>query len=114
MSAEFWVEAVSCAVYLINRSPTKILQNSTPNEQWFGKKPSVSHLKTFGCLAYIHVLDSLRTKLDDKSEKCVFIGYSERSKAYKLYNPTMKKVVISRDVCFDEKSCYNFSNFSET
>ncbi|KAG6474344.1 hypothetical protein ZIOFF_068270 [Zingiber officinale] len=81
----------SCAIYLINRSSTKRLQNSTPNEAWYEKKPNVTHLKTFGCLAYSHIPDALRTKLDDKSEKYIFIGHSERSKAYKLYNPKTKK-----------------------
>ncbi|XP_074342697.1 uncharacterized protein LOC141680342 [Apium graveolens] len=51
--------------------------------------------------------DAIRSKLDDKSEKCIFIGYSERSKAYKLYNPVTKKVVISRDVRFDENSAFD-------
>lgn len=112
MPTEFWAKAFSCAVYLINRSPTKSSKSCTPNEAWYGKKPKVSHLKTFGCLAYAHVPDSLRTKLDDKSEKCIFIGYSERTKAYKLYNPKTKKFVIRRDVRFDEKSFYDFSGVS--
>lgn len=82
MPAEFWAEAASCAVYWINRSPTKSLQNSTPNDAWYGRKPNVTHLKTFGCVAYSHIPDSL-SKLDDKFEKYIFIGYSD-SKAKKL------------------------------
>lgn len=113
LPACFWAEAVSCAVYLINRSPTKSLKDSTPNEVWYGKKPNVAHLKTFGCLAYSHIPDALRSKLDDKSEKGIFIGYSQRTKAYKLYNPKTKKMIISRDVRFDENGCYNFSDFAE-
>ena len=54
---------------------------------------------------------SLRTKLDDISEKCIFIGYSEKSKAYKLYNLKTKKIAISKDVHFDEKSSSDFSDF---
>lgn len=96
MPTEFWAKVVSCAIYLFNISLTKSLQNSTSNEAWYGRKPNVTHLKIFGCLAYSHIPGFLRTKLNDKSEKCVFIGYSERSKAYKLYNPKIKKIVISR------------------
>ena len=107
LSQNFWAEAVSCAVYLINRSPTKILKNHTPHEAWYGKKPNVHHLKVFGCVAYSHIPDAMRSKLDDKAEKCIFIGYSERSKAYKLYNPVTEKVVISRDVRFDENSVFD-------
>ena len=106
LSRRFWAEAVSCAVYLINRSPTTSLEKCTPHEAWYGTKPSVHHLKVFGSVAYSHIPDAMRSKLDDKSEKCIFIGYSERSKAYKLYNPVTKKMVISRDVRFDENSSF--------
>nr|XP_025665251.1 uncharacterized protein LOC112763924 [Arachis hypogaea] len=51
----------------------------------------------------------LRKKLDDKGEKCIFIGYSTDSKAYKLYNPETKKVIISRDVTFDEKDMWDWN-----
>ena len=46
--------------------------------------------------------------MDDKSEKCVFVGYSERSKAYKLYNPITKKLMISRDVKFREEESWDW------
>ena len=55
-------------------------------------------MRVFGCIAYAHVPDQLRKKLDIKGEKCIFIGYSDESKAYKLYNPSTKNVIINRDV----------------
>ena len=54
-------------------------------------------------------VDEKRTKLDDKSEKYVFVGYDSRSKGYKLYNPNSRKIVISRDVEFDEEDCWDWS-----
>jgi len=48
----------------------------TPEEKFIGKKPDVSHLKVFGCIAYVHVPDEKRSKLDPKVKKCIFIGYS--------------------------------------
>ncbi|XP_074369148.1 uncharacterized protein LOC141710363 [Apium graveolens] len=81
----FWAEAVLCAVYLLNRCPTKSVRNKTPNEAWSGSKPSMGHLKIFGCIAYTHVPDQKRKKLDDKGEKCIFTGYDKRSKAYMLH-----------------------------
>ena len=75
----------------------------TPQEAWSGDKPSVSHLKFFGCIAYAQVHETKRKKLDDCGEKCIFIGYSEESKAYKLYNSLTNKVVVSRDVIFSEE-----------
>ena len=55
-----------------------------------------------GCIAYVHVSDELRTKLDPKAEKCVFIGYPAEKKGYKCYNPVTRKMRVSRDVVFDE------------
>ncbi|KAL6323292.1 hypothetical protein AAG906_029299 [Vitis piasezkii] len=53
-------------------------------------------------------------KLDDKGEKCVFLGVSEASKAYKLFNPLTKKIVTSRDVIFDEESTWNWNGQQPT
>eukprot|EP00253_Pinus_taeda_P017725 PITA_17725 len=71
---EFWAEAVDTACYLVNRSPSLALEDRTPQEVWTGKKPSLSHLRVFGCDAYVHVPKEKRTKLDSKYEKCIFIG----------------------------------------
>ena len=97
---EYWAEAVNCAVYILNRCPTKSIMNRVLKEAWSGEKQFVTHMKVFGCVAYAHVPDQLRKKLDSKGEKCIFFGYSDESKAYKLYNPSTKKVIISRDVQF--------------
>lgn len=84
---EFWAEVVACAVYLLNRYPTKSVNLKTSEEAWSSFKPSVAHLRVFGCIAYAKILEARRTKLDDKGEKCIFLGYGDRSMGYKLYNP---------------------------
>lgn len=106
----FWPEAVNWAVHVLNRSPTFAVRNMTPEEAFNGRKPSVDHFRVFGCIAYAHVPDEKRKKLDDKSEKCIFMGVSENSKAYKLFNPLTNKIVISRDVVFDEENAWNWSD----
>lgn len=58
--------------------------------------------RVFGCIGYVHVPQQQRKKLDDRSIKCVHLGVSEESKAYKMYDPVTKKVWISRDVKFVE------------
>lgn len=63
----------------------------------------------FGSIAYTHVPDERRTKLDDKSEKYVFVSYDSSFKGYKLYNPNSGKIVISRDVKFEEEDCWDLS-----
>ena len=55
MPKEFWAEAVSCAVYLSNKSPTKSVKDKTPQETWSGMKPNVDNLRVFGSIAYAHV-----------------------------------------------------------
>ena len=60
----------------------------------------------FGCIACVHVPDELRTKLDPKAEKCIFIGYSLEQKGYRCYNPVTRKLCVSRDVVFDEMSSW--------
>jgi transposase InsO family protein len=80
MLAVFWGEAVVTAVYILNRSPTKALNGSTPYEAWYGRKPAVSHLRVFGCHAFDKELDHIG-KLDDRSTPRVFISYAEGSKA---------------------------------
>ncbi|UYV73291.1 hypothetical protein LAZ67_10002537 [Cordylochernes scorpioides] len=67
MPLELWAEAVNTAVYLLNRCTTKVLGNSTPYEIWYKRKPSILHLKTFGCNAYVHIPKDNRKKLDKKT-----------------------------------------------
>ncbi|GJW77232.1 retrovirus-related pol polyprotein from transposon TNT 1-94 [Tanacetum coccineum] len=109
MPKGFWAEVVDCAVYLLNSCPSKSLENKTPQEAWNGMKPTISHLRIFGSIAYFHVPSQRRFKLDDRSEKHVFVGYDKQSKGYKLYNPITRKVVVSRDVEFDEEGSWDLS-----
>ncbi len=72
----FWAEAVTTIVYIMNRTPTTTVHGITPEEKFTGKKPNVSHLIMFNCIAYVHVPDEKKSKLDPKAEKCIFIRYS--------------------------------------
>ena len=91
----FWPEAVNWTIHVLNRSPTLAVKNMTPEEAWNGSKPSVEHFRVFGCLSNVHVPDSKRIKLDDKSMKCILLGISEESKAYRLFDPVSKKIMVS-------------------
>jgi hypothetical protein len=73
----------------------------TPYEAWHGRKPTVSHLRVFGCLAFTKELGDIG-KLDDRSTTGVFIGYAEGSKAYSILDPGTLCVRTVRDVVFDE------------
>lgn len=100
----FWPEVVNWSTYVLNRSPTVALENKTQEEAWSGTKPSVDHFRVFGCIGYVHIPDIKRSKLDDKSHKCILLGMSDESKGYRLYDPIAQKVVVSKDVKFDEKA----------
>jgi len=106
---DYWAEAAHCVVYISNRCPTKAMMNKVPEEAWSGRKQGVTHMKVFRCVAYAHIPDQLRRKLDSKGEKCIFIGYNKESKAYRLYIPSTKKFFVSRDVQFIGEEAWNGS-----
>ena len=80
MPKEFWAKAVQCAIYVQNRRPHAKLDDQIPQEAWSGQKPTISHLKVFSSVAYAHIPDQRRTKLEDKSKRYIFIGYDEKTK----------------------------------
>jgi hypothetical protein len=88
-------------VVIPNRASTESLKGMTPFEAWFGRKPNVSFLRTFGCIGHVMKTKPNLNKLEDRSTPMVLLGY-EGSKAYRLYDSRGGKVVVSRDVVFDE------------
>ena len=108
----FWGEAVVTACYLINRSPSVPLDFDIPERVWTGKDVSYSHLKVFGCKAFVHVPKEQRSKLDSKSTPCIFVGYGDAEFGYKLWDPKEKKMIRSRDVVFHENE--NLADFEKT
>ena len=82
MSAEFWGEAVITGVFILNRAPTKALKGKTLFKAWYGHKPSVSFLWTFGCISHIRKTKLVLTELEDRSTPMVILGYVEGTKAY--------------------------------
>ena len=68
----------------VNILSTSNLADKTPYEAWAGKIPSLAHLRVFGCDPLVHIPKERRQKLDSKSEKCIFVGYKDGVKGYKL------------------------------
>lgn len=102
LTQDYWAEAIDTACYLVNKSTTLTLVHKTPYDAWDGKNPPLSHLNFFGCDAFVHILKEKRSKLDNKSEKCIFIGYKNGVKGYNLWNPMTRTTIYSRDVIFRE------------
>jgi hypothetical protein len=113
MPAAFWGEAVTTVVFVLNRSFTRSVEGRTPHEAWYGRKPDVQFLRVFGCRAHVKITRPNLTKLEDRSTPAVFLGYEPGSKAYRLYDPVSKRVLVSRDVVFEEAQPWNWSNGGE-
>ncbi|KAL0423292.1 UNVERIFIED_CONTAM: hypothetical protein Sradi_0864000 [Sesamum radiatum] len=92
------------ACYLINRSPRASLGGKVTEEVWTCNQVNFDHLRIFGCSAYVHVPSDERSKLDPKSRQCIFLSYKKGVKGYKFWDPAARKMVISRDAAFDERS----------
>ena len=92
------------ACYITNRSPRVAFDGKVVEEVWIGQEVDYSLMRIFGCLTYVHISSEDRSKLDPKSKKCIFFNYEKGVKGYKLWDPVAQKVMISRDVIFDEKS----------
>ena len=95
---------MNMACYIINQSPRFSLDGKVAEEVWIGKEVDYSSIRIFGCLAYMHIPSEERSKLDSKSKKGIFLGFKKGVKGCKLWDPVVEKVVISRDVVFNEKS----------
>nr|GEV70797.1 Gag-Pol polyprotein [Tanacetum cinerariifolium] len=98
----FWAKAVNTTCYVINRSPSTAVELKTPIEIWTEKPINYSYLHIFGSPVYVMYNTLEITKLDPKSRKCLFLGYADGVKGYRLWDLAAHKVVISRDVVFME------------
>jgi hypothetical protein len=105
LSKEYWPWALDTANYVYQIHPRKDMgTRKTPYELWTGKKPTIAHLRVFGCPCFVHIPAKLgkRDKLDRRSRKMIFIGYSKEHKAYRCIDPLTQQIIHSRDVTFDE------------
>ncbi|KAG9454499.1 hypothetical protein H6P81_007403 [Aristolochia fimbriata] len=99
---QFWGEAVLTSVYVFNRLPSPILQNSTPFTCPYGASPDYSILRVFDSTCFVLLPDRERDKLSAKSAMCVFLGYGIEQKGFRCFDPMANKLRISRHVTFWE------------
>lgn len=98
---KFWVCAQS-VVYLINRVLSPALSGKSPFAMFFGREPSLQHLRVVGCLCYVVSHNTNGDKFGARFIKSVFLGYSSTQKGYKLYNLSTQSIFISKNVIFKE------------
>jgi hypothetical protein len=104
MSSKYWDEAFLAATFLINRTPSKVINYTTSLERHFKVKPNSSSLRIFGCSCWPHLRPFNLHKLEFWSKKCVFLGNSNKHKCFKCLDLSMGHTYISRDVIFDENT----------
>jgi hypothetical protein len=81
----------------------------TPEEAFSGKKHNVENLRIFGCPVYSHIPKDKRNKLEPSGKKGIFVGYSDSSKAYRIYILEQHKIEVSKDVTFNERMAFRKS-----
>ena len=99
----YWARAASTTVYLMNQCTTNGVHELTPYKILVGSKVI---LKVFESIAYVHIPNEKRQKLNAKSEKCILVGYSSEQKGYKCLNPLTRAVRVGQDVVFDESTSW--------
>jgi len=103
LAKHFWAEAVNTACYVQNRIYIRPILEKTTYELFKGRKPNISYFHQFGCICYILNNKLYLKKFDAKAQRGIFVGYFERSKAYKVYNSETLCVEESMHVKFDDK-----------
>jgi len=109
LPSNFWAEAVAYSVFIRNRVLSKSSEK-TPYENWNNRKPDLSDIRIFGSKAYVRIPNP--DKLGKRSQEGVFIGRCKTQKAFRVYVPETKKIIISRHVIIDEKVLYSDMNES--
>jgi hypothetical protein len=97
----FWGEAVTTASYLRNRTPISP-EGKTPEEAYSGRKPSIGHLKAYGCIAYAYVPKEQRQKLRTTTIRTCLIGYMPTTRQYRLYEPISNRIIVATAPKFAE------------
>uniref|UniRef100_A0A4Y0BLU3 Retrovirus-related Pol polyprotein from transposon TNT 1-94 n=1 Tax=Anopheles funestus TaxID=62324 RepID=A0A4Y0BLU3_ANOFN len=112
LERRFWGEAILTATYIQNRIPTRATGMS-PYEKWYLRKPSYDHFRIFGSEAYVYIPDEKRKKMEPRSKRLTFIGYSLQHKAYRFVDRATNKITISRDAKFIEQVEHNIDIFAK-
>jgi hypothetical protein len=99
---KLWVEALNYASHIHNKSPHRYFKDQTPFEAWSRNKSKVTHFRIFGSRAWAHVPSEKRKALDPQSTACIFVGYPDGVKGYRLLDTSTERIIIERNVQFEE------------
>ena len=112
LPAFLWEEYVRTANTIINFLPTQANLGITPFELLYGKHPNVSHLRVFGSTCHVHINTKIK-KLDPRAVLGTFVGYDNHTKGYRIYIPQKRRVIVCKNVRFDEYKAFYFEKRSQ-
>jgi len=109
---KFWGESVLTAAYLINRTPTPILDGKTPYEILYSQPPTYDHLRVFGSLCFAKKHAARSDKFQERGRQGIFVGYPHGQKGWRVYDIESHEFFVSRDVIFQENN-FPFANIKD-
>lgn len=103
-----WGEIVVTVSFILNISPSSTLDMNTPYSLWHenmtgSHSNNTDFLRAIGCAAYPLLKTTQMNKLSPKSKRCILVGYELGARAYRLWDPETKKIIVSRNVVFNKK-----------
>ncbi|XP_031261281.1 uncharacterized protein LOC116119476 [Pistacia vera] len=107
LPTRLWTEAINTACHISNRVFLRKGTSQTPYELWKGKKPNLSYFHVFGCKCYVLNDRDHLGKFDAKSDEGVFLGYSLNSRAYRIFNMRIERIIESFNVVFSDSEDYS-------
>lgn len=99
---KYWVHAFNNVVYVINRLPTKIVDEKSPFELLFSSTLNYNNFHPLGCCVFPCIRDFAANKFEPRSLPCIFLGYSSSHKGFRCFDPASFRIYITRHVKFDE------------
>jgi hypothetical protein len=97
-----WAEALNCATFIQNRSPHRCIKDKNPYEAWSGLKSKVTHFRIFSSPAWAQIPSKERKEIDPQRTECIFVGFPDCVKGYRLIDLSSKWLIIERSVQFKE------------
>jgi hypothetical protein len=97
-----WVEALNCETYIQIISPHRYLKDKIPYEAWSNLKLEVTHFRFFGSRAWAQIPSEKRKELDPQRIECIFVGYPDGVKGYRLIDLSLDRLIIERSAQFKE------------
>lgn len=113
---KFWPEAVMIAAHQMNLLPHTSIKNEIPYVRMFGQTPEYDILREFGSTGFVWLHETQResvSKFGARSIPCIFMGYQEDMKAYRLWDPVTKKMYKTCNADITDGRYFDWKNVNK-